>query len=90
MIIYIFHVLFFFVVLAKSCDYKNTTTFQNEMDCQGFECLKNYVDKDDGAFSWSDTGKRLNGNLSIYLSIYLSLSLSIYLSLSLSVSLTKF
>ena len=32
-----------------------------EMSCTGFDCLKEYVEKDDGAFEWKDTGKRLNG-----------------------------
>ena len=29
--------------------------------CQGYDCLLQYVQKDDGMFSWTDTGLRLNG-----------------------------
>ena len=28
-------------------------------DCSGYSCLKEYVDKEDGAYSWTDTGHRL-------------------------------
>ena len=29
--------------------------------CHGYACLKNYVDKPDAAYEWSDTGLRLYG-----------------------------
>ena len=27
--------------------------------CSGYSCLKDYVDTEDGAYSWVDTGHRL-------------------------------
>lgn len=32
--------------------------------CEGFECLKSYVDAPDAAFSWHDTGDRMDGTSS--------------------------
>ena len=28
-------------------------------DCSGYSCLKEYVEREDGAYSWTDTGHRL-------------------------------
>ena len=53
--------LLFGVVLCSGCNYSDVLTSKKEMSCTGFDCLKNYVEKDDGAFEWKDTGKRLNG-----------------------------
>ena len=30
-----------------------------EPGCIGYDCLKEYVDFDDGAYSWEDTGRRI-------------------------------
>ena len=30
--------------------------------CQGYDCLLQYVNKEDGAYEWHDTGLRLNGS----------------------------
>ena len=30
-----------------------------EPGCIGHDCLKEYVDFDDGAYSWEDTGRRI-------------------------------
>ena len=49
------------IVLCSGCNYSDTTDKAKEMSCTGFDCLKEYVEKDDGAFEWKDTGKRLNG-----------------------------
>ena len=27
--------------------------------CVGYDCLKEYVDFDDGAYNWEDTGRRI-------------------------------
>ena len=49
------------IVLCSGCNYSDMTDRVKEMSCTGFDCLKEYVEKDDGAFEWKDTGKRLNG-----------------------------
>ena len=49
------------IVLCSGCNYSDMTDKAKEMSCTGFDCLKEYVEKDDGAFEWKDTGKRLNG-----------------------------
>ena len=46
---------------AAIADCANSTRTIADAPCSGFECLKQYVDKDDGIFSWTDTGIRLNG-----------------------------
>ena len=28
--------------------------------CIGYDCLKEYVDLDDGAYKWEDTGRRIH------------------------------
>ena len=30
-----------------------------EPGCIGYDCLKEYVDFDDGAYNWEDTGRRI-------------------------------
>ena len=31
-----------------------------EANCIGYDCLKEYVDLDDGAYKWEDTGRRIH------------------------------
>ena len=55
------------IVLCSGCNYSDMTDKAKEMSCTGFDCLKEYVEKDDGGFEWKDTGKRLNGTVSLLL-----------------------
>jgi PhoPQ-activated pathogenicity-related protein len=50
--------------LADIADITGCTTTNataKDAPCQGYDCLEQYVNKDDGMFSWHDTGLRING-----------------------------
>jgi PhoPQ-activated pathogenicity-related protein len=49
-------------VTADDSDCAITNHTAADAPCQGYDCLFNYVNKDDGAFEWHDTGRRLNGS----------------------------
>ena len=41
-----------------------------ESKCAGYDCLKEYVDKPDSNFAWTDTGIRLQGIDPIHLRLW--------------------
>ena len=37
------------------------TEATKESNCSGYDCLKEYVEKTDDVYQWTDTGHRLHG-----------------------------
>ena len=45
----------FYILLAP-----NVLASVLDPSCIGYDCLKEYVDLDDGAYKWEDTGRRIH------------------------------
>ena len=46
--------LFVFLVIFQIC-----TCLKDTQDCAGYDCLKNYIDRPEPLYKWTDLGHRL-------------------------------